>query len=390
MYGQGFMRTMTRRWAVPLGVWLTGCVAATSLGGCAKKSESVDVAGGTTSRTASSAPASRSVGDKWVPVRRDSLRHLTPAVGTFRARQTTRLGPQVSGRVAAVKVDVGDVVKQGQVVVQLDPAFFEIEVAQAQAAVKAVKAVLSVAEVNRQDSEREMKRQSGLFQRDAATAKEKDDAALFHQKMLLTKDGQQALLDEAERRLAYAGQRLKESQILAPYDGVITRRMVDTGEPVTSMPPSYVVEIQETGTLYLEFSLPQELLGIIKVGAPLDYEVEGVKDGTGKGQVAVVFPSIDEATRSFRCRTIIESKDRKFRPGLLARVWVVDRSVDSALIVPKAALDQTATGWRVMVSAGGTAVSRPVTVGLMTDDAAEITGGLKEGEQVLVPQVIGK
>jgi RND family efflux transporter MFP subunit len=166
--------------------------------------------------------------------------------------------------------------------------------------------------------------------------------------------------------------------------------MVDPGQPASANPVTNLVEVQETGVLYLEFSLPQELLATIAPGTPITFEVEGTADGQGSGEVAVVFPAIDEATRSFRCRVIVQNADMRLRPGLLAQVRVLTRQVANALVVPRRALSQTASGWQVRASGPGGPAARAVQVGLLTDEVAEITGGLQESDRVLLPPDVGR
>jgi RND family efflux transporter MFP subunit len=317
-------------------------------------------------------------------VRRETLRRCAPAVGSFRARQTTKLGPQVSGRVQQVLVDVGDLVKQGQVLVRLDPTFFEIDVQQNKAAVEASEGALASLAVDVANAEREMKRQLDLFEQGAGSTKERDDAVTAYDRAVANRAEKAGRLAEAQKRLEYVQQQLEETQIRAPYDGAITARMVDPGESATMMPPTQLVAIQEIGVLYLEFALPQELLGSVSVGAPLQFEVEGVPDGAATGTVAVIFPAVDEMTRSFYCRAVIENPRRKYQPGLLARVNVVLQEVKDALVVPRTALSQTASGWQALVAADdGPPVVTPVEVGLMTDDWAQVLKGLTEGDRVI-------
>lgn len=318
-----------------------------------------------------------------VQVRRETLRRYAPAVGTFRARQTTRLGPQVAGRVQEVLVEVGDVASKGQVLVRLDPAFFEIDVRQSEAAVEAANGAMACGAVDVAETQREMNRQLDLFKSGAGSTKERDDAIAAYERAVAGRDQRKGQLSEAERRLEYAREQLEETQIRAPYDGAITNRMVDPGQPASTMPPTQLIEIQEVGVLYLEFALPQELLDRVAVGTRFEFEVEGVKDGSGAGTIAVVYPAIDEATRSFRCRAIIENKERKYQPGLLARVNVVAHEVKDALVVPRTAVSQTASGWQVLIASEGQPVARPVEIGILTDDWAQVLRGLSEGDQVI-------
>lgn len=380
---------MLRSRTVPPALLLPGCTAllaaAVLLGGCRDartsdgKSASPPATSPATASVATSAPVRPTA-----EVRRETLRRCAPAVGSFRARQTTKLGPQVSGRVQQVLVDVGDLVKEGQVLVRLDPTFFEIDVQQNKAAVAACEGALASLAVDVADAEREMNRQLDLFEQGAGSTKERDDAVTAYDRAVANRAEKAGRLAEAQKRLEYAQQQLAETQIRAPYDGAITARMVDPGESATMMPPTQLVAIQEIGVLYLEFALPQELLGSVSVGALLQFDVEGVPDGAATGTVAVIFPAVDEMTRSFYCRAVIENPRRKYQPGLLARVNVVLQEVKDALVVPRTALSQTASGWQALVAAeDGPPVVTPVEVGLMTDDWAQVLKGLTEGDRVI-------
>jgi membrane fusion protein (multidrug efflux system) len=357
-------------------------LTAVALGGC-RDGKDAPAAPSQVEAVAAPAAATRPV-QKTVAVCRETLRRYAPAVGSFRARQTTRLAAQVSGRVQEVLVDAGALVHEGQVLVRIDPTFFEIDVGQSEASVEASEGALASARVDVMDTEREMKRQLDLFEQGAGSAKERDDAVTAYNRAVANEAEKAGNLAEAQKRLERARQQLEETQVRAPYDGAITCRMVDPGQAAVSMVVTELLEIQEVGVLYLEFALPQELLGSVSVGTPLEFEVEGVPDGAGVGTVALVYPAIDDSTRSLRCRAIIENESRKYRPGLLVRVNVVLQEVKDALVVPRTALSQTASGWQALVAAEGQSTSRAVQVGLVTEKWAQILGGLAEGEQVVV------
>lgn len=318
-----------------------------------------------------------------VTVRKGTLRRYAPAVGNFRARQTSKIGPQVSGRVQEVLVEVGDVVRKGQLLVRLDPTFFDLDVRRGKASVEAARGALQSAVADYADAERDMKRQLDIFERGAGSTKERDDAVTAHERATANRMEKAANLAEAESRLAYAEEQLKETQVLTPYDAAVTARLLHPGEYAALMPPTPLVEIQETGVLYLEFSLPQELLNEVRVGSAIEFEVEGVKGKASVSTVAVVFPAIDETTRSFRCRAIIDNQAGEYQPGLLARVKVVVEEVQEALVVPRTALSQTPSGWQATVIADDQPVAKPVEIGLVTDDLVQIRSGLSEGNLVV-------
>jgi membrane fusion protein, multidrug efflux system len=333
-------------------------------------------------------PASRAASSagQWATVRRAPIRRYATAVGSLRATQTTRISSQVSGEVLAVNVDVGAAVRTGDVLVKLDPDFFQIEVEQMQASVQASRAAVDNKAADLKDKEREVQRQKELFDKGAGSKKERDDAATAYDRALAEHNEQKALLEHAEKALDYAQHRLDKAGIRAPYNGVITQRFVDPGESVAVTPATYLLEIQDVGTLYLEFSLPQELLSVIKPGRRVEFEVEGIAGPDGQGEIAVIFPAIDEATRSFKCRVIVPNGDLRFRPGLLATVRVVEQEVSEALVIPRSALRQVSGAWEVTVEENGQPVARRVETGLIAEDLAQITRGLNDGARVLVPE----
>ena len=261
--------------------------------------------------------------------------------------------------------------------------FFKLDVDELTASVESSQGVLVAGEADVLERERELKRQNDLFERNMGSAKERDDAETAYQRAVGMRTEKAGLLAQAQQRLKYARHRLDETEIRAPYDGAITSRMVDTGEPANSAPVTHLLEIQEIGTLYLEFALPQELLGTVTVGTPLEFTVEGVPEGRGTATVAVIFPAIDETTRSFRSRAIITNSDGKFSPGLLAEVRVVAKEVAAALVLPRTAVSRTAGGWQVLVSEGGRPVAKTIEVGLVGDDLIQISSGLNEGDAVI-------
>lgn len=313
---------------------------------------------------------------KWVTVSERRQQPSFPAVGSFRARQATRLGVQVSGRVQQVMVDVGDRVQAGQELLKLDPEFFRIEVIQRTADLDATRVAFQEAELN-------FNRMKSLFNKPVGEApsisrKQYDDANTAYQ-------GGAARLRGAEGALLYSQKRLDETVVRAPFNAVVTKRMVDPGEPVNSAPITYVLEVQEVEQLDLEFSLPQDMLSRVQKGTPLTYEVEGVPSGRGRATISIIYPSLDEATRSFRCRATVPNPSLMLKPGMLAQVNVLEGTGSTALTVPRSALQQTAEGWQVRINDRGKAVDRTVKVGALTEDHAEVQEGLKPGDQVWVP-----
>lgn len=312
-------------------------------------------------------------GQRWVGVERGTVELNVPTVGSFRARRTSRVSTQVSGRVDEIHVDVGDRVQKGDVLLNLDTSFFEIERAQTQAELEGARVALA-------DAELAYKRLADLWS-------EGEDSAIPEQMLDEAKaqrDRAKAALRQAREALRYAEQRLEEAVVTAPYDGTITEKMVDPGELVTNTPVVPLLEIQETGVLELLFTLPQDSLAMVRPGTELKFEIDGIPGRRFNATVDRVYPTIDEATRSFRSRAWIDNADHLIRPGMLAQVWVVAGRRKDVLKVPRRALSKTADGWAVSVESEGVPEVRPVEVGLMGVEEAEIKSGLTEDDRVLL------
>ena len=329
-------------------------------------------AGAVDSRTASVPP-----GGTWAPCTHTTLTSHYPAVGTMHASRVTRVGPQVAGRVESVLLDEGAVVKAGAELVRLERVFFEL-------AVQGRRAEVQSAKVTRDAAQLQFNRMRNLWE------KPEGEEPSIPRKLY---DDARSALRVAEARVLQAEaaqrdseQRLRETVVRAPYDAVVSRRFVDPGEPVTATPVTHLLELQDLGSIELQFALPQRMLSAVRTGTPIEFEVDGVAGGPWKSAVSVVLPDLDEATRSFRCKALVDNSAGLFRPGLLGRVRVVEGRIDDALVVPASAPERYGAGWRVRVRSPSGAEWRTVTLGLETESHVEIRSGLSEGDQVYLPK----
>jgi len=97
-----------------------------------------------------------------------------------------------------------------------------------------------------------------------------------------------------------------------------------------------------------------------------------------------IYPGLDEATRTIRCRVLVDNRDMRFRPGLLLQVGIVTREAKGVLAVPPAALSRIDSGQAVQVYTDSGYAERPVKVGITSLTMVEITEGLVEGDRILV------
>lgn len=234
------------------------------------------------------------------------------SIGTIHPKYATTLGSLVSGRVENVLADVGDVVSEGQPLLILDASLFTIDVADAQAALQA-------ATVELEDAERNFIRMQKLYDkpegiRPSISQKRFEDAATRF-------DQAKAAKTRAQEALNRCVNRLNETVIKAPYKGVITKRFVHPGEPITASPATKLLEIMFIDTEYLEFSIPQNHLTNVRPGMPIHMKIDGIHEE--QATIASIFPEIDATNRSVKCRAVLENRDHHIPPGALVHIHIM-------------------------------------------------------------------
>ncbi|WP_068467915.1 efflux RND transporter periplasmic adaptor subunit [Candidatus Protochlamydia phocaeensis] len=234
-------------------------------------------------------------------------------IGSIYPSSKSVIGSHVAGRVQAIWVNISDEVRQGQPLLKIDPIFFEIEVSLKQAALESAKIALA-------DAEKDLTRMQNLWEK-----KEGQSPSISLKKLEEARsryDQSLAAVKENEENLKRAKVNLQETLIRAPFTGVITKRLIDKGEMVTATPVTELLEIQSIEPVYLEFSIPQSCMSLVQAGTPLEFEIEGTQKKNYQAKINLLYPVLDEATRSLRCRAVIDNKNKDLLPGSLAKITI--------------------------------------------------------------------
>lgn len=235
-------------------------------------------------------------------------------IGTLCPNASSKIGSQVSGRIEEIEIEVGDHVQKGQTLAILDRTLLEIDLNQKVATLESAKIEFDDAETNFQRMKKLWEKPAGEVP--SISQKRFEDASMrLQQAAVQITQGQ-----EAVKRAEYA---LNEASIKAPFQGIITKKFISAGETVATVPSTDIVEIQSIHPLYLEFAIPQSFLNWVTPGTNLAFEVEGGGVAKKEAAIALVYPKVDENTRSVKCRAVIDNGDFKLRPGSLVKVEIV-------------------------------------------------------------------
>ena len=256
---------------------------------------------------------------------------------TIQAFFVTDLYAKDSGYVSQVNHDIGDHVKIGQVLAVIEDPELQAQSDRAQAAVQQAKAALEVAKRQLAGLQADLtlqqvtlKRQKELFAGKAATHQALDEAQAKQSvssanvetgnaKIGLAEADLQAAKAEAERLQAL----LQYDKIVAPFDGVVTRRLVNPGDLVqaaTSTRTSPLFSLQKLDTVRVFADVPEASAAGIRPGLPADVKLYGPAAVTVHGTVTRIANSLDSATRTMRVEIDLPNPREKLLPGMYAQV----------------------------------------------------------------------
>ncbi len=286
-------------------------------------------------------------------------------IGSIQSRVPVIAASRVASRVLEVKVHAGDRVGRGELLVRLDAADFDAQIAQARAELAAAQAELTRASADHN-------RFSSLFKRGSVTASERDAAEAAYRFAA-------GRVAQARAAIAAARAASQYTVVRSPVDGVVVERMVEPGD--MAMPGKPLVRLYDQGALRVELDAPEELAGRIAIAAPLEVRVEAA--GTiYRTAVNEIVPAADPASRSFIVRAPLPG-GQGLQPGMFARAAFTTGS-QPTLTVPRLALTQIGQLQTVRVIADGAVQIRMVSVGRSFGDRVEVLAGVRAGERVVL------
>ncbi len=326
--------------------------------------------------TACSKPASteepiRAV--KVITVGAEAMHFGTEFSGEVRARVESRLGFRVGGKIILRRGELGQHVKPGQVLAQLDPQDYKLSTQAAQAQVAAVS-------TNRDLAAADYKRFKELRDQNfiSGAELERREAGL---------KAAQAQLDQAQAQLSGQGNQASYTTLVADVSGVITAIEAEAGQVVAAGTP--VVRIAQDGPRDVVFAVPEDKVAMIPVGSTVDVRVWASNDLL-KGVVREVAASADPVTRTFGVKVALEAKDTL---ALGTTVSVIPQALDRGGVpvikLPTSALRKegnTAAVW-VLDSASMTVHLQPIEVATADGNDVVVAAGLQPGMQVVAAGV---
>ena len=319
------------------------------------------------------------------------------ATGTVRARTTATISSKVMGYVQRINVQVGDHVRQGQVLIALDARDLDVSLRRAEAggaevqsaipelenATAAAKANLDLAQTTF-DRMKELAGKKSISNQEMDEASARLKAAEANYEMMRSRRAQitsKAAVVEQEVRAA--GIMRDYAKLAAPFSGVVITRTVEPGNLAT--PGAPLLTIEQDGLYRLEASVDESKLASVRVGQAVEAVLEA--DRRLNARVSEIVPSVDAASRTYIVKLDLPATPN-LRTGMFGRA-IFPLGVQQVVAVPLAALTERGQLQSVFVVEDGVAHTRLVTTGRRTGNAVEVLSGLTAGEKVVLPVPVG-
>jgi multidrug efflux system membrane fusion protein len=310
------------------------------------------------------------------PVRRADFPVYLTGLGTVQPYDTVTVRSRVDGQVTEVGFKQGEMVKQDQILVQIDSRPY-------QAALDQVTAKKAQDEASLKDAQLNLARYGALAQMDFASRQQLNTQQATVQGLMAQIQGDQAAVDNAQTQVGY-------TTIRSPLSGKAGFRLVDPGNIVHATDTTGIVTIVKLQPISVVFTAPEEdVPDINKALAEGTVPVTALStDGTkvlSQGHLALVNNAVDQASGTIRMKATFENTDNVLWPGLSVSTRLLLDTLKQAIVVPDLAVERGPNGlYAFVVGAGNKVEMRSVTVAQNGDGDAVITRGLSPGENIVV------
>jgi RND family efflux transporter MFP subunit len=385
------------------GLWLTLSIFGLVLGlaGCSKRKDEVRA----------DAAQVQPLAVKTALIEERPVERYVEVVGSLKADQEVVVSSEEKGIIEELPVDLGSVVRRGQMLARLSQREAQLRVDQAKAALDQARARVGLrngssgleAEQNSEvrqakaslDEARLRYERAKTLIKNGDISQERFDEAEIQQRSAEARyqaaqdsfHNQTALVEQRTAELQLARKQLQDTIIVAPIDGAVSARHVTRGEYIRA--ETKIVTLVRSNPLRLQAVVPEVAVASVHVNQTVTLSVDAYPGKTFSGVISRISPSLDEKARTLTLEATVQNTDGELKPGLFAAVRLLVAKESPAVMAPSSSLLEFAGLTKLYVVEGNRAVERVVKTGLREGGYVEILEGAKTGERVAV-ESLGK
>ena len=339
------------------------------------------------------------------PVVERAITRTLRVTGSLTADEQAEVSAETSGRIVKTPVERGSNVGQGALLVQIAGEQTAAQMEEAQANADRIRAGLALGANDALDVERvpnvaNAKAELTLAEADFTRFKSLLDQrvvsqAEFDQQRTRVEAARQRYeaqrntaqqdfrsLEAARARVAIARKSLGDTTVRAPFAGVVVERKVSVGDYVS--PGTQVATVVKINPLRVLLTVPEQSVGLVKVGQPVNLQVDAYPNRTFTGTVRFVSPSLRADQRALTVEALVPNPSGELKPGFFATAHIEQSEKAQALLIDRRAIREVGKTNRVFVLAGDTVQERIVTLGQIAEPLVEVVSGLSAGDRVAI------
>ncbi|HUK32643.1 MAG TPA: efflux RND transporter periplasmic adaptor subunit [Vicinamibacterales bacterium] len=328
--------------------------------------------------------------------------------GTLTAEEQADVAAETAGRVIATPVERGTAVEQGAELVKLSPIETEASLKEAEANAAQIEARLVVGPSGAYDVNKVPEVANARANYDLAVAEFGRIEKLLSERVVSQSEYDQRntqveasrqqyesaknaaeqqyqALQASRARVTLARKALADTDVRAPFAGLVAQRMVSTGDYVTR--GMKVAEVVRITPLRIELTVPEQFVASVGVGQPVSFSVDAFSGRMFEGRVRYVSPALRAEQRALTVEAVVPNANAQLKPGMFATALIEQNKKEPGILVPAAAVRIVSGTARVFVVNGDRVEERVVATGQRVDPLIEVVTGLKPGERVATENV---
>ena len=303
-----------------------------------------------------------------LPAEMKKVQPYLETTGTLNADEEVTVSSEVDGIVRQLKVEEGSSVKKGSLLVEINEVDYMLDKKRSDAALKQ-------AEANLANAKAEYQRKESLYKEELITKQQFDDIST---RVTLA----EADVTRAKATLETSAEKLSRTKVYSPLNGAVKAKKVSVGDYVRNGSPLF--QLIKVDPLKLNFTISEKDIAGLKIGQEVVFTVDSFPGKKFKGKVNLLYPNVEERTRTLQAEAIVPNANHLLKPGFFTRVTIYTEETREAVVAPLTALMYDNSTISLFVVDGNVAHARTVKTGGKYGENVEIVEGLKEKEQVVI------
>ncbi|MEN6330845.1 MAG: efflux RND transporter periplasmic adaptor subunit [Smithella sp.] len=310
----------------------------------------------------------RIVNVKTAPAEKKQIQPYLETTGTLKAEEEVTVSSEVDGIIRKITVQEGSRIQPGTLLAVVNDIDYSLESKRSEAALRQSEASLANARA-------EYSRKRSLYEEELITKQQFDDVST---KLALA----QAEVERAKAALGSSREKLARTKIYSPLSGAVKEKKVSMGDYVRNGTPLF--QLIKIDSLKLNFTISEKDVAALKIGQEVAFNVDAFAGQQFRGKVSLLYPNVEEKTRTLQAEAVVPNADHMLKPGYFARTRIFTQAARDAVVIPITALLYDGKAICVFVVNGNKAQERIIKIGNKYGEDVEVVEGLQEKEQVVV------